>query len=94
MVIGTGELEGIRLILLILALLLYIAGVHLPTIIINIPLNNKLQTLNVVTMPETAHKEARENFEPRWNRWNLFRTIMACITSLLLIMLIFSINNV
>jgi uncharacterized membrane protein len=91
--LGIGKLTGIGLILLMLALFVYLAGVHIPTIIINIPLNNKLQTLDVDTMTKETLKEARENFEPRWNRWNSFRTIISCSTSLLLIILLFSIDK-
>ncbi len=91
--LGMGELEGVALKLLILALIIYLTGVHLPTVIINIPLNNKLQALDVDTMTEEAIKEARENFEPRWNRWNLSRTFFSMITSLLLIILLFMLNN-
>lgn len=57
--------------------------------IINVPLNNKLQALNVDDMSETALKEARMDFESRWNQWNLVRTPFASLTSALLIVLLF-----
>ena len=54
--------------LLIVAAAAYLLGVQLPTAAINIPLNNKLQTLDVDAMNETAQTAARKDFEPRWNR--------------------------
>ncbi len=77
--------------LLIVGTLVYIFGVQLPTFTINVPLNNKLQTWDVMDMNETALKAARVNFEPRWNRWNAIRTFFACLTSTLLIILLIEI---
>jgi len=88
-IIGIGQLDGVGRLLIIGAALAYILGVQLPTITINIPLNNKLQTLNVETMNELAQKTARQAFEPRWNRWNAFRTVIASLASGLLMVLLF-----
>jgi uncharacterized membrane protein len=88
-VLGVGRLDGAGRLLTIVATLIYIFGVHLPTITKNIPLNNRLQTLNVDTMDETTQKTARQDFEPRWNQWNLIRTAFASLVSVLLIILLF-----
>jgi uncharacterized membrane protein len=88
-VIGFGQLDGVGRLLVIFAALAYVLGVQLPTITINIPLNNKLQTLNVDAMNETTQKTARQAFEPRWNRWNSFRAAIASLASVLLIILLF-----
>ena len=72
--LGIGQLDGAKRLLMILAPLIYILGVQLSTFTINVPLNNKLQVLNVDNMDETALKAARMDFEPRWNQWNLIRT--------------------
>ena len=74
--------------LLVSATLAYLLGVQLPTFTINIPLNNRLQSLNVDAMDESAQEAAREAFEGRWNRWNTIRTIVSCLVSLLLIVLL------
>jgi uncharacterized membrane protein len=87
--LGIGQLDGVGRLLLIVAALVYILGVQLPTIIINIPLNNGLQTLDVDALDETAQKTAREEFEPRWNLWNSIRTAIASLASALLIILLF-----
>ena len=86
-VLGVGQLDGAGLI--IFALLAYLLGVQLPTIFINIPLNNKLQTLDVDAMNETSQKAVREDFEPRWNLWNAIRAAFASLASGLLIILLF-----
>ncbi|MDJ0659497.1 MAG: DUF1772 domain-containing protein [Crocosphaera sp.] len=77
--------------LLITSTIIYIFGVQLPTFIINVPLNNKLQTWDVMALNETTLKAARLDFEPRWNRWNAIRTFFACLTSTLLIILLLEI---
>jgi uncharacterized membrane protein len=79
---------GIFEIALILATLAYLLGVQLPTVTINVPLNNQLQTLDVDTMDETTLKTARKDFEPRWNRWNSIRTAVASLASALLMILL------
>ncbi len=53
-VLGIGQLDGTGRLLIILAALAYLLGVQLPTVTINIPLNNKLQTLDVDAMNKTA----------------------------------------
>jgi uncharacterized membrane protein len=86
---GVGRLQGVDLFLLALATLAYVLGVQVPTIAIHLPLNNKLQTLDVDAMNETDIKVARNYFEPRWNTSNLIRTAIASCVSLLLIILLF-----
>ncbi len=88
-VLGIGQLEGAGRLLIIFAALAYLLGVQLPTVTINIPLNNKLQTLDVDAMNETTQKAARKDFEPRWNRWNSVRAAFASLASALLIILLF-----
>jgi uncharacterized membrane protein len=61
----------------------------LPTFTINIPLNNRLQSLNVDAMDEHAGNAARKEFEVRWNRWNTIRTVLSCLVSALLIVLVY-----
>lgn len=86
--IGFGRLAGIDRALLLVAVVVYILGVQLPTLTINVPLNNQLQTLDLETMDDAALAQARIDFEPRWNRWNQIRTVLATLTSALLIVLV------
>ena len=75
--LGLGELSGARLALLGGAAALFLLAVHLPTFLVNVPLNNRLQALNVATMDDAAVTAARAGFEATWNRWNVVRTIVA-----------------
>jgi len=79
--LGLGQLDGSARWLLLLAAIAYMAGVQMITIVVNIPLNNRLQALNVDLLDATAHRTARFDFESRWNRWNAFRTIIAILVS-------------
>jgi uncharacterized membrane protein len=88
-VLGFGQLDGTQRLLSISAPIIYILGVQLSTFMINVPLNNKLQKLNVDAMDEVALKAARMNFEPGWNRWNLVRTPFAGLASVLFMILLF-----
>ena len=88
-VLGIGQLDGVQRLLIIFAAVVYLLGVQLPTFTINVPLNNKLQTLDVEAMNETAHEAARKDFEPRWILWNSIRTAFASLGSALLMILLF-----
>ena len=88
-VLGIGQLDGAARLLIIFAALAYLFGVQLPTVTTNIPLNNRLQTLDVDAMNETMHEAARKDFEPRWNRWNSIRAAFASLASALLMILLF-----
>ena len=85
---GLGPLQGVDFFLLAFATLAYVLGVQVPTIAINLPLNNKLQTLNVDALSDTDIKVARNEFELRWNTSNFIRTAVACCVSALLIVLL------
>ena len=87
-VLGFGQLDTAGRLLIISATLIYLLGVQLPTITINIPLNNELQTLDVDVMDEASNSAARQAFEPRWNRWNAIRTAFAVLACLLLMTLL------
>ena len=86
---GFERLQGVNFFLLASATLTYIFVVQLSTIVIHLPLNNRLQTLNVDAMNETDLKVARNEFEPRWNTSNLVRTATSSCVSALLIILLF-----
>ncbi len=87
-VLSIGQLYGTDRLLMICAVLTYLLIVQLPTFTINVPLNNKLQTLDVDGMDETALKANRTDFEARWALWNLIRTIVAVLVSALLMVLL------
>ena len=87
-VYGLGKVYGIDFFLLLLATVGYLMGVQVSTIIIHLPLNNKLQKIDVENMGKEELKAVRVGFELRWNRSNEIRTAIACCVSLLLIVLV------
>jgi uncharacterized membrane protein len=87
-VLGIGQLDGVGGLLMGCAAVVYLFGVQLPTFTINIPLNNRIQSVDVDTMDEAARKAARLDFEPRWNRWNVMRTVLSSVVSVLLLTLL------
>lgn len=87
-VLGIWQLDGLERYLIALAVLLYLFGVQLPTITINVPLNNRIQSFDVDEMSNPDLTKERQHFEPRWTSWNSIRTVIACLTSLLLIVLL------
>ena len=86
--LGVGQLDDVGRLLMIFAAVAYLFGVQLPTVTINIPLNNKLQTLDVDAMDDAMRRVARQAFEPRWNRWNSLRTTLASLASALLMVVL------
>ncbi|MGB5551989.1 MAG: anthrone oxygenase family protein [Thermoanaerobaculia bacterium] len=86
--LGFGQLDGTGRLLIIAAALVYLLGVQLPTVTINVPMNNTVQALEIDRMDETAQEAARQDFESRWNYWNSVRTVLASLVSVLLIILL------
>ncbi len=78
-------LDAAGLAVLFAATAAYLVGVQLPTIAINIPMNNEIQKVDAAALDEPALREVRSRFEPRWTRWNAIRTVFACVSSALLI---------
>ena len=86
--LGFGQLDGTGRLLIVVAVLVYLLGVQVPTVTINVPLNNTVQALEIDAMDETAQAAARQDFEMRWNIWNSIRTGLASLVSVLLIILL------
>jgi uncharacterized membrane protein len=75
---GLWALAGLDRVMVVAAAVVYFGGVQVPTFIVNIPLNNRVQRSGVT----------RAEFEPRWNRWNAFRTACAVLASALLLVVL------
>ena len=88
MVLGFGPLAGLDRALLVAAGVTYLGGVQLPTLTINIPLNNQVQRLDLGTVDAAEVHAARVAFESRWNRWNSLRTGFACVSVALMLVLL------
>ena len=88
--LALGSLAGTDLWLVLGAAATYLLGVQLPTIAINVPLNNRLQALDLDALDATALRAARDAFEARWTRWNSIRTVLAVLTALMLLIVLTS----
>lgn len=86
-IIGFGQLESLQRNLLLAATVLYIIGVQAPTIAVNVPRNNVIQTVKVDTANASALQLARIEFEDSWNRSNQFRAVMSVIVTAILLSL-------
>jgi uncharacterized membrane protein len=85
--LGYGQLEGPWRFALLGVTLVYLLGVQVPTVAVNVPLNNHLQAVATESASAAELRSARAAFEPRWNRWNTARTLVAIATALALIAL-------
>ncbi|MHC4837993.1 MAG: anthrone oxygenase family protein [Planctomycetota bacterium] len=87
-ILGVPRLEGTDQWLLIAACVAYLGAVHVPTVAINIPLNNRLQAADLEAMGEAELEELAALFATRWVRWNAIRTAVAtAVTAGLLVLL-------
>ena len=87
-VLGFWFLEGADLALLIAACALYLSGVQAATVVVNVPLNNRLQAQALDKMDDTEIAQARHAFEPRWLRWNTIRTWVGTLVTILLLVVL------
>ena len=87
-VMGFSRLDGLDRILLIVAGAIYIFGVHVPTVTINVPINNNLQSLDLDAASENELSSLANTYETRWLRWNTIRTIIAIVTTVLFLVLL------
>ena len=88
LILNLGDLAGVDRALLLAAAVAYLVGVQLPTVAVNVPLNNALQAHDLERLDPSAAQQARVAFEARWNRWNRFRTVLACTSVMLLVALL------
>jgi uncharacterized membrane protein len=86
--LGFARLDGASFALMTVCMITYILGVQAPTLIVNIPLNNELQALDLSNADEPAQQQARQKFESRWNRANNVRTCISCLVAALLMYLL------
>ncbi|TWT80397.1 hypothetical protein CA13_18130 [Planctomycetes bacterium CA13] len=86
--LSVWQLDGAIRVIVVVAFGTYLIGVQLPTFTINIPLNNRVQTLELDRLDEATLADERYHFEARWNRWNVTRTVFACIVSVLLLIVL------
>ena len=90
MILGFMELHEIERWTVIAIGFVYLLGVQGITIRVHLPLNNRLQRLEIDEMdPESLSKE-RNKFETRWNYFNNIRTLIAFAVSFSLMLFIYA----
>ena len=89
-IMNFSVLAGTSRLLLIGAVAVYLLGVQLPTFMVNVPLNNRLQATELDILDAAGLQQARVAFEPRWVFWNAFRTVVALLTTILLIAVLYA----
>ena len=60
----------------VMAGILYVLGVMLPTFMANVPLNEGLALIEIPLEPATA-QDAWQNYSSPWQDWNMIRTLVA-----------------
>ena len=63
-------------VLVIIAGFVYLLGVQGLTVLVHLPLNRRIQTVNVEERDASALREERLLFETRWIRFNWIRTLI------------------
>ena len=66
----------------------YLIGVQGITISVHLPLNNRIQKMNISGMNDQAVSEERRKFEARWNVFNNIRIGIALFASVSLLILL------
>ena len=74
-----GLLEGWKI---IFVSLVYLIGVQAITIIIHLPLNKRIQNIDINSTNLQSLNEERKNFETKWNYFNNIRTVIAFLVTL------------
>ena len=74
-----GLLEGWKI---IFVSLVYLIGVQAITIIIHLPLNRRIQKIDINSTNLQSLNEERKNFETKWNYFNNIRTVIAVLVTL------------
>ncbi|MCO6510868.1 MAG: DUF1772 domain-containing protein [Aridibacter famidurans] len=83
-VAGFLYLQGPVLALVSAACALVILAVHVPTVVVNVPLNNRLQGMDLGQASDSKLGEIRSLFERRWLFWNNVRTLASIAAAILL----------
>lgn len=87
-ILGLWHLDGPLKWLLLAAGIFYVAGVQVPTLRGNVPLNNALQRVEVFNATDESLRCARKAFEKKWNRFNGLRTVVVILVSVMLLLVL------
>ena len=80
--VAWGSREGRAALFFAAGGLLYLLGALLPTVVVNSPMNEALALIETPLEASRA-REVWQDYSGPWQRWNTVRTIVSCITLLL-----------
>jgi uncharacterized membrane protein len=72
--------ERLVLSLIISAIILYALGTFAVTAFGNVPMNEALDKIDLVSLTDSELHSLRESYESKWNRFNLIRTVFALLS--------------
>ena len=90
MILGFIELHGIERWTVFAIGFVYLMGVQGITIRVHLPLNNRLQRLEIDEMDPESLSQERNKFETRWNYFNNIHTLIASAVSFSLMLFIYA----
>ena len=70
--------------------IVYLLGVQGITILVHLPLNNRIQKLKIDELDDKSVNEHRIKFENRWNYYNNIRTVISFLVSIMFLLIITS----
>lgn len=76
--------------LLLVAFMSYLGGTFGVTVLGNVPLNNKLDALNLADLQTAKLAEFRSYYEPNWNKLHLIRTAFSALSFLFSLAAVFA----
>ena len=82
--------SGLTFWLILAALLTYLVGTFGVTSLGNVPLNNTLDALNLSELTAEIQTTTRQQFEVKWNRLHMIRTVFSVLSFLLSLLGIFT----
>lgn len=74
--------------LIVCVCVVYLLGVQGITMVIHLPLNNRIRKLDIKKLDDQIVAETRLNFEKKWNRFNNIRTFVGFLVSLAFIIVV------
>ena len=80
--------QGLVFYFLLAAAIVYGVGTIGVTAFGNVPLNDMLDVVNITEMSPEAARTFKNDYEEKWNRWHLLRTICAGVSFLITLLTI------
>ena len=69
----------------VIVAMIYLLGVQGITIFVHLPLNNHIQKLNLEKLKDENLSKERLNFERKWNFFNIIRTTISFVATVILL---------